>query len=311
MNLNRIQRFVRVVEAGSFAAAARLLNLPRSSLSRDVAALEAELGVRLLQRTTRQLHLTEAGRAYYESVSRALAGLEDAAAELSHQQEAPRGRIRITASMDVGLYLLQPVAAPFLRRHRQIELDTELTPRVVDIVQEGFDLALRVGPLADSRLVARRLGLLHQGLFAAPRYLEEHGSPRSVGELAEHACISFLGRREWRLIGPAGAAGVTIRPFANADSLQFVEALVADGAGIGLLPLYAPSGPASEGRLVRLLPDYATAGQPLHLVYPSARYLPMRVSLLRDALLEGIPPRLARQCREPALRGSASGPEPV
>lgn len=305
MNLNRIERFVRVVESGSFAAAARLLDLPRSSVSRDVAALEAELGVRLLQRTTRQLHLTEAGRRYYETVSRALGGLDEAAAEISHEQADPRGPIRITASTDVGLYLLQPALCPFLQRYPGISLDTELTPRVVDIVQEGFDLALRVGRLADSGLVAQRLGLLHQGLFASRAYLEERGMPGNVAALAGHACVTFLGNRDWSLIGPAGPQRVTVDSRVNADSLQLVQALVADGAGIGLLPLYAPEATREDGRLVRLLPDHATGGVPLQLVYPSARYLPKRVSLLRDALRAWIPPRLAVQCSEPAIRANS------
>ncbi|HET9680087.1 MAG TPA: LysR family transcriptional regulator [Gammaproteobacteria bacterium] len=295
MNLNQITLFVRVVETGSFAEAARLLDLPRSSVSRGVAALEKSLGVRLLQRTTRQLNLTEEGREYYQAVSRSLAGLDDAAAAVTHQQEEPGGQLRITASMDVGLYLLAPVTAKLLARYPQISVDTELTPRVVDIVQEGFDLALRVGKLSDSRLVARHLGLLHQGVFASQDYLAAHGTPQSVANLAAHRCISFMGVHHWRLIGPAGSSTVQIQSTANSDNLQFSQALVADGIGIGLLPLYSV---VDDERLVRLLPDYATAGNPLQLVYPGARYLPKRMTLLRDTLLDTIPGQLANQCEK-------------
>lgn len=295
MNLNRITLFVRVVETGSFAEAARLLDLPRSSVSRGVAALEKSLGVRLLQRTTRQLHLTEEGREYYQAVSRSLTGLDDAAAAVTHQQEVPSGQLRITASMDVGVYLLAPVTAALLARYPHIAIDTELTPRVVDIVAEGFDLALRVGKLSDSRLVARHLGLLHQGVFASREYLAAHGAPETVAALATHCCISFMGVRDWRLISPAGSSTVQINSAANSDNLQFSQALVADGIGVGLLPLYSV---AEDKRLVRVLPDYATAGNSLQLVYPGARYLPKRVTLLRDAILDTLPDLLANQCEK-------------
>src|SRR5258706_9382955 len=203
IDLNRIGLFVRVADGGSFTAAARLSGLPKSSVSRAVAALERELAVRLIQRTTRRLQLTEAGRAYYESVSRALAGIEEAAAAMSELQDTPRGQLRITAPPDLGQWLLAPTIARFAMRYPDVQVDVSLTQRLVDLVHEGLDLALRVGKLRDSRLVARPLGHIRAGIFAAPRYLKRRGRPRSVGELAEHGCVLFRGvsgRAVWELV---------------------------------------------------------------------------------------------------------------
>ena len=294
MDLNRIRLFVRVAEAGSFTAAARIVGLPKSSVSRGVAALERDLGVRLIQRTTRRLHLTEAGRAYYESVSRALSGVEEAAAAVSELQDAPSGPVRLTAPLDLGLWLLAPSVARFAERYREVRLDVALTQRMVDLVREGFDLALRVGKLADTGLVARPLGLVRAGLFAAPQYLKRMGRPRSVRELAKHDCVLFRagGRATWDLVGPAGRQKVEVHGAVSADDHQFVREAAVAGLGVTLLPIFTCSGPFKTNELTRLLPEYATGGEPLHLVYPSARFLPKCVSLLRDQLLEELPPRL-------------------
>ncbi len=294
MDLNRIRLFVRVAEAGSFTAAARIAGLPKSSVSRAVAALERDLGVRLIQRTTRRLQLTEAGRAYYESVSRALSGVDEAAAAISESQDVPRGPVRVTAPLDLGVWLLAPSLARFAARYREVRLDVTLTQRMVDLVREGLDLALRVGKLADTALVARPLGLIRAGLFAAPQYLKRKGKPRSVAELAEHDCLLFRtgGRASWDLVGPAGRQRVEVHGTVAADDHQFIREAATAGLGVTLLPILACSGPFKTGDLVRLLPEYATVGEPLSLVYPSARFLPKRVSLLRDQLLEELPPRL-------------------
>ncbi|HKY91569.1 MAG TPA: LysR family transcriptional regulator, partial [Nevskiaceae bacterium] len=165
MDLNNIRLFVRVVETGSFTAAANQLGLPKSSVSRGVAMLESSLGVRLLQRTTRRLSLTEAGRAFHDSAAGALAQLDEAQAAASQEQEEVAGVVRITASVDIGVWLLAPIVKGFLADHPRARVDVMLTARVVDLVQEGFDLALRAGRLLDSRLVARPLGVLRAGLY--------------------------------------------------------------------------------------------------------------------------------------------------
>jgi len=296
MDLNRAELFVRVVEAGSFTAAARQLELPKSSVSRGVAALEQDLGVRLLQRTTRRLSLTDAGRVYFETASQAISGLREAESALSRLQEEPRGTLRVTASLDIGVMLLAPVVAQFVSRYPAVRVDTMLTPRNVDLVQEGVDLALRAGRLADNTLVARPVGLLRAGLFAAPEYLKRHGRPQSVAELRDHRCLTFRaggGVTQWELIGPAGTERVEVTGAINADGFEFLYEMVARGLGIGLLPLYLCPRLSGRAGLARILPEYATTGAPLHVVYPSARFLPKRVTLLRDMLLEALPPLLA------------------
>src|SRR3989442_14807870 len=185
IDLNRVRLFVRVAEAGSFTAAARLSGLPTSSVSRAVAALERELAVRLIQRTTRRLQLTEAGRVYYESVSRALSGMDEAAAAVSELQDAPHGRVRITAAADLGHWLLAPSLVRFATRYPEVQIEVSPTQRIVDLVHEGFDLALRVGKLADNRLVARALGPVRAG------YLRGAAVPQATRPAA-------LGRRRRR-----------------------------------------------------------------------------------------------------------------
>ena len=207
IDLNRIRLFARVVEAGSFTAAARDAGLPKSSVSRAIAALERDLAVRLIHRTTRRLQPTEAGRAYYESLSRALAGIDEATAAAAELQDTPRGTVRLTAPTDLGDRLLPPLLVGFAARYPEVRVDVVLTQRFVDLVHEGIDLALRVGRLGDSRLVARPLGTVRAGVFASPRYLERRGAPRTVAALAEHECLLFRsssGRAVWKLVGPRG-----------------------------------------------------------------------------------------------------------
>ena len=294
IDLNRVRLFVRVAEAGSFTDAARLSGLPKSSVSRAVAALERELAVRLIQRTTRRLQLTEAGRLYYESVSRALSGMDEAATAVSELQDAPHGRVRITAPTDLGDWLLPPVLVGFSARYPEVRVEVVLTQRFVDLVHEGIDLALRIGSLGDSRLVARPLGTVRAGVFASPRYLERRGVPRAVVALAEHECVLFRsssGQAVWKLIGPQGAETVEVRGAISADDHHMVRTAAAAGQGLALLPIVTCTGGAAAD-VRRVLPRHAAEGPPLHLVYPSARLVPKRVALLRDHILRELPPRL-------------------
>jgi len=293
IDLNRVRLFTRVVDAGSFTAAARAAGLPKSSISRAVAALERDLGVRLIQRTTRRVQVTEAGRTYYESVSPALSGIDEATDAVAELTEVPRGTVRLTAPADIGDRLLAPTLTRFARRYPEIHLDLSLTQRVVDLVHEGFDLAVRIGKLTDSRLVARLLGRVRAGVFASPSYLKRRRRPRSVAELADHECLLFrspTGRAVWELVGPAGPDKVEVHGAIGADDHHMISEAAAEGHGLALLPIFAsyrcPGGPA----LTRVLPDHATVAQPLHLVYPSARFVPKRVALLRDQLVKELPP---------------------
>lgn len=296
MDLNRVAIFVRVVDERGFTAAARALHLPKSSVSRAVTLLEQELGVRLLQRSTRTVTLTEAGAAFYERASRGLVAIEDAGAAVADMEASLRGPIRITAPVDVGTWMIAPAVARFVRRHPSVHIDVVLTARLVNLVEEGFDLALRAGPLRDSSLIARKVGETISALYASPRYLARRGAPANVADLASHPCISFRptrGRATWTLTGPAGPERVEVAGPVGADDFSFVRRVVLSGAGIGLLPSFACGRAVARGQLVRVLPEYYVPGAPIHVVYPSARYMPQRVARFRDFLVETIRRRMS------------------
>lgn len=290
MDLNRIAVFAQVVEAGSFTAAATALGLRKSSVSRGVAALEAELGIRLLQRTTRRLSLTDAGRAYYERTRDALAGLHEASQEAAALGAEPRGTVRVTAPVELAPELAR-LAAAFLAGHPQVRVEVSLTARYVDLVKEGFDLAVRAGVLADSSLLARKLSDSALALFAAPSYLERRGRPRRLAELAQHDCVLYRAggdRAVWRLTGRRGEEQVTVRGRADADELAFVRGMVLAGAGIALVPVTMMAGHLRDGAVERVLPQYERGGTPVHVVWPGRRYEPVAVARFRDAIVAAL-----------------------
>lgn len=295
MDLNRITAFVRVVEAGSFTAAAAPLGLRKSSVSRSVAALEADLGIRLLQRTTRKLSLTDAGRAFYDRMRDALAGIEEARQAVSSLGAEPRGVVRVTAPVDLA-HDLATVTAAFLRANVGVRVETVLTARHVDLVKEGFDLAVRAGSLADSSLHARRLADPEPGLFASPAYLDRVGRPRRLADLARHECVLYRAGSsvaKWRLSGPRGDEEVSVHGRADSDDLAFNRGMVLAGFGIALLPAPFVAPFAETGEIERVLPRYAQRSSPVHIVWPSRRFEPAAVKLFREALAEALPRSLA------------------
>lgn len=292
-DLGLVAVFVKVVELESFTAAATALGLPKSSVSRSVTQLEEGLGVRLLQRTSRKLSLTDAGRGFFDRVREPLNGVVDAMGTAADSSRTPAGTIRFTAPPDMGHALLGAPLAEFVRKYPQIRVDLTLTSRVVDLVQERFDLALRATErLEDSSLVARRLGGPQLGLFASAAYLKRRGTPTTVAELEDHDCVLFRahdGRAVWRLRGPNSSESVNVSGAINVDDMAFVRRVVVEGAGIGLLP------GLRERELVHLLPDHSLeATAVLYLVMPSGKHVPARVTLLRDFLVE----RLKTACTE-------------
>lgn len=304
MDLNRIAVFHQVVEAGSFTAAARTLGLRTSSVSRSVAALEAALGIRLLQRTTRRLSLTDAGRAYYERSRDALAGLEEAEQAAAALGARPRGLVRVTAPTDLAPGLA-PVVAAFAGEHPAVRVEVSLTPRFVDLVKEGFDLAVRAGPLRDSSLLARKLADTELALFAAPSYLTRAGRPRRVADLAGHACVLYRapgGTSRWRLTGPRGEEDVAVRGRLESDEYAFVRAAVEAGAGIALGPVGLFAAAESAGAVERVLPGFAQRVSPVHLVWPSRGFEPAAVALLREALAAALPRWISQQQARPGRR---------
>jgi DNA-binding transcriptional LysR family regulator len=301
MDLNLVTAFVRVVEAQSFTRAARTLGLPKSSVSRRVTELEKELGVPLLHRTTRKLALTDAGRAYYEQAERALTGLEVARETAAGMDSEPRGTVRVMMPVDVGVMGFAELLAEFVRLYPDIRIDLSLGSGEVDLVESGFDIAIRAGDLHDPNLVVRSVGNASLGLFAAPSYLERRGTPSTAPELAVHDAVLFRakdGKALWHLDGPNDEVStIEVSGPINADELLFVRTAIAAGLGIGLLPVLVESACAEKRKsdpLRRVLPDYAVRGVDLAVVTPSGPKRPRRVTLLRDFLFE----QLSQRCPE-------------
>jgi DNA-binding transcriptional LysR family regulator len=290
MDLKRITVFVRVVESGSFTGAAAALGIRKSSVSRSVAALEAALGIRLLQRTTRTLSLTDAGRAYYDRARDVLAGLEEAEHAAEARSVEPRGLVRLTAPVDLAGNIAL-VTSTFLQAHPAVRIETFVTARYVELVKERFDLAVRAGVLTDSSLLARKIGETELGLFASPAYLDTAGRPQRLADVAAHECVLYGAggpTTTWRLSGPSGEEEVKVRGRADTNEFAFLAAMLLAGFGIGLGPVNVFVPRVESGELERVLPAYARHSGPIHLVWPSRRLEPVAVALLREALAEGL-----------------------
>lgn len=296
MDWSRVPVFLKVVETGSFTLAAKALGVPKSSTSRGVAALEKELATQLLQRTTRELKLTDAGRTFYERARGAMEALDEAQAALTHQTDDAEGVVRITVPNDA--WLMPLLIARFLKEHPKIHVELIVTNRHVNLIEEGIDLALRAGKLEDSTLVARKLADSELGLFAAPAYLKRRGTPKTIAQLKDHDCVLFRGRQgkvRLKFSGPKGEVEVELKGPVGSDDLATNRALIGAGVGIGLLPFF-PDKPHLPREFERVLPDHSIKGGGLHVVMPSARYVPTRVRLLADFLAEHFAPELKARC---------------
>jgi DNA-binding transcriptional LysR family regulator len=300
MNLNRITMLVRVAESGSFSAASRMLGVPTSSVSRAIAALEADLGVRLFHRTTRKLALTEAGQHYFATVRGALGVIEDANAAASDASREPRGTVRMTAPADMASLFFMQLIARFTARYPHVHVDIIFANRRVNMIDEGVDLALRAGPLDDSSAMTKRIGATQIALYASRSYVDRRGQPRTLAQLAQHSCIVLRGNAgvvPWRLTGPRGEEELRVHGSVTVDGMVASRAAVNAGLGIGLLPtLYLP-GEQPDIELVRILPRYVNRGGPLSLVWTSSRFLPKHVALLRDHLADELTPIMAGSAR--------------
>ncbi|MFL5815042.1 MAG: LysR family transcriptional regulator [Bdellovibrionia bacterium] len=292
MDLNSTHYFVQVVQAGSFAQASRMLHVPKSTLSDKVSELEEELGVALLTRTTRKLSLTEAGENFYKKIRPALLEIDQARDETSGLQTAVRGRLRITAVAGLEATSIVDVLVKFRKKYPEIKLDLLFTDRVVDLVGEGFDIAIRGGTLEDSTLISKKIGTSSFGLFANPKYIKENGVPRYPKDLEKHSCIHFtaLGPEPiWELESEAGKkAKIEISGSASANSVASLKRLVELGEGIALLPIFHGKKENGRGALVRVLPDWTTESMPVHLVYPKQKHVNPRIREVIPYLEEGL-----------------------
>jgi DNA-binding transcriptional LysR family regulator len=287
MDLNLLTLFEAVARTSSFSAAAKELGIPKSSSSRGIARLEDEVRLQLFFRTTRHVSLSAAGTALYDRTSPLLRALKAALGELPESEEAPSGTLKITAPVDLGVLFLAEVVTRYTARYPAVSVQVHLTGRVVDLVAEGFDVALRVASrLADSSLIVRRAAPVLLHLFASPLYLARRGTPRSEADLAEHDWIAFRGgAQNLRVTGPREvAAGRPARIVC--DDLLFARDAVRSGAGIGLLPTFVAEADVLAGRLVRIVPRFERPAGNLHIVTPAAKHVPRKVTAFRDLVLE-------------------------
>lgn len=299
MTLEQMRVLVKVVEAGSLTRAADVLGMERSNISRTLAQLEAELGVTLLERTTRRQSVTEVGRTVYERAVGVLTAMDDIVHVTQHMRGQPQGHLRVACGVEFGMGAVAAWIEAYLARFPEVTAEAEFATRDVDLVHEGFDLAVCAGPLPESRLSSRRLGQFEYGLFASPAYAQRQGLPQSPAELATHQWIEFTGDGVHRglvlhhpTLGQSVHQAGATRLVVNAGAAVCSAALA--GLGIARLPLMLATEHVAQGRLLRVLAPWHPPAVTVHAVYPSNRYLAPKVRAFVDLALAQFPQGEAR-----------------
>ncbi|HSD61515.1 MAG TPA: LysR family transcriptional regulator [Burkholderiales bacterium] len=295
--LRAMSAFVAIADRGSLTAAADAMGTSLPSMVRTLAALERELGARLLTRTTRRIALTEEGRDYLERARRVLAQVEEAEAALSARQVTPQGRIALTSSVMFGRLHVAPLLAEFLGAYPRVRAELLLLDRVVNLLEEGMDLGVRIGHLADSSLVAIPVGETRRVICASPDYLRRAGTPTAPEHLAAHACVRFTGLyagNEWEFRGPGQPRRVAVDGPMVTNQVDAALDAALNGLGCGMFLCYQTQAAVSEGRLRRLLRDHEPPALPIHVVYPQGRLMSSRVRALVDWLVPRLRSRLAQ-----------------
>lgn len=293
--LLEMQTFCNVVEAGSFVAASENLGMSKAAVSRYVSELESRLGVRLLQRTTRRLSLTGEGEVFYVRCRELLAGVEEAEAEITARNDVARGTLMVNAPVSFGISHLAPLWGKFHARYPDVELSIDLSDRLVDIVEEGFDLAIRIATLQSSTLVSRRITSTRLIACASPDYVATHGFPVKPDDLASHRVIgysNFTTGNDWPFEGPDGKTSVRVRPWMYANNGETCCAAAVAGQGIVLQPGFLVHKDLEAGRLVELMPDYRSTELGVYAVYPTRKFVTPKVRALVDYLVSAFPDAL-------------------
>ncbi len=279
MNLNEIAIFIKVVELGSFIAAANFLEMPKSTVSAKISSLEKRLGVTLIRRTTRKLHITDIGKKYYEECQKALSQIQTAEEQVSEGQTIPHGPLKVTAPVELGGALLPQVIAEFNKKYPQVVLELILTDRTVDLIAEGVDIGIRTGTLKDSSLISKKLGSIYFAPFTSPKYLKSNPQIRSLKDLEQSCAIVFssLGTLEWHLIN--GREKQIIRPQKRlvANDLNLIKTLTISGMGVSILPTFLCFNEVKNGKLVRILKNWQTDVRPVHFIYPSQKFVTPKI----------------------------------
>jgi DNA-binding transcriptional LysR family regulator len=282
-----LEIFARVAAAGNMSAAGRDMGLSPAVVSKRISHMEERLGARLFQRTTRQLKLTETGKGFYDRIIGILNDIEEAEAFVSQLNAKASGILRVTAPTGFCRRHMAPYLAGFLQQHPELNLELHLTDSIIDIVGEGIDLAIRVAELDDSSLVARRLAPCHRVICATPDYLERHGVPQTLSDLAQHNCLTVGFQSVWRLEGPEGHATLRVSGNLRSNSSDVVHEALLSGLGIGLRSTWDVSDDLKTGRLRILLPDYhESARLGVYAVYPCRQFVPAKLRVFVDFLAQ-------------------------
>jgi DNA-binding transcriptional LysR family regulator len=285
--LASMRMYVAVIDGGSFAAAADRLDVSRAMVSKQVQKLEEHLGTRLMNRTTRRLSLTETGRAFYERSVQIVADVEEAEQIAGQMTRSPQGVLRVTIPLSYGQHRLATILGAYTQAYPMVQLDIALSDRKVDLVEEGFDVAIRIGALPQSDLIARKLGAAHSIACAAPGYLARFGTPLLTGDLSDHACLGYSltgGGADWRLQSNGETVIVPIAGPIKADNGDIIRLAAIAGAGIAFQPGFIVDDDIAAGRLVRVLPAWQSAEMGINAVYPSRRHLSAKVRTFVDFL---------------------------
>jgi DNA-binding transcriptional LysR family regulator len=278
--------FVQVVDSGSFAAAAKSLGASPASVTHHVQALEDHLGVQLLNRTTRRLHLTDVGRTFYEDSSKILTQVEEAERCAAALQTTPRGLLRVNTA-EAFARVLAPLVSEFCAIHAEVAFEVVTSDHMVDLVEGGFDLALRAGKLPDSSLMSRRLGFGRLIVCAAPAYLERRGTPHTPQDLSGHNCLIYPTlEHDWRFTGPDGVSVVDVSGNLRSNSWLLLRRAALAGQGVAMLPVILAADDVRDGRLTRLLPAHDLGEIVIHAVYPASRHLSVKVRSFLDFLVQ-------------------------
>lgn len=282
-----MQTFNAVVDAGSFVKAADALDMSKAAVSRYVVDMETRLGVRLLHRTTRRLSLTDEGQVFYARSKELLAELQEAEDEITSRSDAASGLLRINAPFTFGILHLAPLWGAFKAEHPKVTLDVTLADRLVDLVEEGYDVAIRIATLESSTLVSKRLATTRMVLCASPTYLAQHGMPTHPADLAQHSVISYsywATKDEWRFNGPEGPVSVKTNPCIHTNSGDTCRAAALSHQGVILQPTFLVGKDLSDGTLVELMPEYRSIELGIYAVYPTRKHVSAKVRALIEFL---------------------------
>ncbi|BDM83632.1 LysR family transcriptional regulator [Acaryochloris marina] len=284
IDLESLEIFRAVVDAGSFTAAGGVLNKDKAHVSRVVSRLEKRLGVQLLKRSTRRLNITEIGRDFYERACGILAALEETEASIAHAQGEPRGVLRVTAGAEFGPMRVNYWIAEYLKRYPEVRVEADFSDRIVDVIHEGIDVAIRVGPLVDSELSVRPLGEIRYGLYASPAYAHTRGEPKSLKALAQHSLIMFAprGKPVWPMVRGKEREDVTLEALCVINNNLAARELAADGLGIALLPHFQAAPQLAQKRLTRVLEDWERVPVSVSALFTSSRYMTPKVRAFVD-----------------------------